>query len=36
MGEGAMKMGRDLEWARLYKKQMEDAGFVNVTEKVYM
>ncbi|KAL5322321.1 hypothetical protein ACEPPN_010294 [Leptodophora sp. 'Broadleaf-Isolate-01'] len=35
-GEGMQKMGRDAECARHYKDQMIAAGFVNVTEKIYI
>ncbi len=34
--EGIAKMGRDAECARKYKAQMIAAGFVNVTETVYI
>ncbi|KUJ23806.1 S-adenosyl-L-methionine-dependent methyltransferase [Mollisia scopiformis] len=35
-GEGMAKMGRSAECARLYKSQMEAAGFVSVTETTYI
>lgn len=34
--EGMAKMGRQADCARYYKEQMIAAGFVNVTETVYM
>lgn len=33
--EGTNKMGRSITAASLYKKQLEEAGFINVVEKRY-